>query len=44
MREGTRADGQLAAYKRTDDIKAVIDHIIAETYEGLHVPRQTETS
>ena len=37
MREGTGADRQLAAYARTHDIKAVVDHIVAETYEGLNV-------
>ena len=35
MREGTGADRQLAVYKRTGDIKAVVDNIVAETYEGL---------
>jgi carboxylate-amine ligase len=36
LREGTGADRQLAAWQRTHDIKAVVDHIVAETYEGLH--------
>jgi glutamate---cysteine ligase / carboxylate-amine ligase len=40
MREGTGADRQLAAYERTHDIKAVVDHIVAETYEGLNVSAQ----
>src|SRR5262245_44475 len=40
MREGTGADRQLAAYKRTDDMKAVVDHIVTETYEGLNVSGQ----
>jgi len=35
MREGTGADRQLATFARTQDIKAVVDHIVAETYEGL---------
>jgi len=35
MREGTGADRQLATFERTQDIKAVVDHIVAETYEGL---------
>jgi carboxylate-amine ligase len=35
MREGTGADRQLAAFQRTHDMKAVVDHIVAETYEGL---------
>src|SRR5881296_627409 len=37
MHEGTGADRQLAAYERTHDIKAVVDHIVAETYEGLSI-------
>src|SRR3989454_8098007 len=37
MREGTGADRQLAAYERTQDMKAVVDHIVAETYEGLSI-------
>jgi len=35
MREGTGADRQLAAYERTHDMKAVVDQIVDETYEGL---------
>src|ERR1041384_5077426 len=35
MREGTGADRQLAAFGRTNDMKAVVDQIVAETYEGL---------
>ena len=42
MREGTGADRQLAAFERTHDMKAVVDHIVAETYEGLDVSRQGE--
>jgi len=37
MREGTGADRQLAAWERTQDMKAVVDQIVAETYEGLNV-------
>lgn len=37
MREGTGADRQLAAFQRTQDMKAVVDQIVAETYEGLTV-------
>ncbi|HEY2124636.1 MAG TPA: carboxylate-amine ligase [Chthoniobacterales bacterium] len=37
MREGTGADRQLAAWDRTQDMKAVVDQIVAETYEGLSV-------
>ena len=35
LREGTGADRQLAVWERTHDIKAVVDHIVAETYENL---------
>jgi glutamate---cysteine ligase / carboxylate-amine ligase len=35
IREGTGADRQLAVWERTHDMKAVVDHIVAETYEGL---------
>src|SRR6266498_2278433 len=41
MREGTGADRQLAAFERTHDMKAVVDHIVAETYEGLNVSHPT---
>jgi carboxylate-amine ligase len=37
MHEGTGADRQLAVWQRTQDIKAVVDHIVSETYEGLNV-------
>jgi carboxylate-amine ligase len=37
IREGTGADRQLAAFERTQDMKAVVDQIVAETYEGLDV-------
>src|ERR1700751_2896334 len=36
MREGTGADRQLAVWERTQDMMAVVDHIVAETYEGLN--------
>jgi carboxylate-amine ligase len=35
LREGTGADRQLATFARTNDIKAVVDQIVEETYEGL---------
>jgi carboxylate-amine ligase len=38
MREGTGADRQLAVWQRTRDMTAVVDHIVAETYEGLTPP------
>jgi carboxylate-amine ligase len=37
MREGTGADRQLAVWERTQDMKAVVDQIVEETYEGLTV-------
>src|SRR6184192_2103272 len=37
MREGTGADRQLAVWERTQDMTTVVDHIVAETYEGLNV-------
>jgi carboxylate-amine ligase len=37
MREGTGADRQLEVFKRTNDMKAVVDQIVAETYEGLKI-------
>ena len=37
LREGTGADRQLAVWERTQDMKAVVDQIVAETYEGLGV-------
>src|SRR5437879_7890991 len=37
MREGTGADRQLATFARTHDMKAVVDQIVAETYEGLNM-------
>ena len=37
LREGTGADRQLAAWEQTRDMKAVVDQIVAETYEGLEV-------
>ena len=35
LREGTGADRQLAVWEATQDMKQVVDHIVAETYEGL---------
>jgi len=37
MREGTGADRQLAVWEHAQDMKAVVDHIVAETYEGLNM-------
>ncbi len=35
LAEGSSADRQLATYKRTGDLKAVVDQLIAETEEGV---------
>src|SRR3954447_1376740 len=37
MREGTGADRQLEVFHRTNDMKAVVDQIVSETYEGLKI-------
>jgi len=44
LREGTGADRQLAVWEKTQDMKAVVDHIVAETYEGLNVPQRPRTA
>ncbi|MFL6414427.1 MAG: hypothetical protein ACJ74Y_02015 [Bryobacteraceae bacterium] len=38
VREGTAPDRQVRVWEETRDLKAVVDHITAETYEGLIVP------
>jgi len=35
LREGTSADRQLAVYRQSGDLRAVVDHVIRETTEGL---------
>ena len=35
LSEGSSADRQLATYRRTGDLKAVVDQLIAETEEGV---------
>lgn len=37
LAEGTSADRQLAVYERTGDLKAVVDHLMAETVAGVPV-------
>ena len=37
LEHGTGADRQLAVWERTQDMKAVVDQIVAETNEGLEV-------
>lgn len=39
--QGTSADRQLAVYQETGDLKAVVDHLIAETREGVMPPVHT---
>ena len=42
MRHGTSADRQLAVYQQTGDLRAVVDHLVAETAEGVrpHIVEQ----
>ena len=35
LEEGTSADRQLAVFRETEDLKAVVDHLVEETREGL---------
>lgn len=35
LENGSSADRQLAVYERTGDLKAVVDHLVQETAEGL---------
>ncbi|MEE8267716.1 MAG: carboxylate-amine ligase, partial [Gemmatimonadales bacterium] len=35
LEEGTSADRQVAVFERTGDLKAVVDHLIAETADGV---------
>jgi len=35
LREGTGAERQLTVWERTQDTRAVVDEIVAETYQGL---------
>jgi carboxylate-amine ligase len=37
LTNGTGSDRQVAVYKQTNDLKAVVDYIIAETHHGLDV-------
>ena len=38
LEEGTSADRQLAVFRRTGDLKAVVDQVIVETEEGVTAP------
>ena len=35
LTEGTSADRQLATFQKTNDLKAVVDQLVAETAEGV---------
>ena len=37
LRDGTGADRQLETWRRTRDMRAVVDGIVRETYEGLSI-------
>lgn len=41
IREGTGADRQVAIWERTHDMKAVVDQIVRETYDGLRLNAPT---
>jgi len=41
IREGTGADRQVATWERTHDMKAVVDQIVRETYDGLRLTAST---
>jgi len=38
LADGTSADRQLEVYRRTGDLRKVVDHLIEETMEGCRVP------
>jgi carboxylate-amine ligase len=38
LQDGTSADRQLAVFRQTGDLKAVVDHVIRETAEGVEAP------
>ena len=44
LADGTGADRQLTVWERTQDLKAVVDQIVAETYEGLEVGSESAVS
>ncbi|PYI91758.1 MAG: carboxylate-amine ligase [Verrucomicrobia bacterium] len=44
LRGGTGADRQLAVWERTQDMKAVVDQIVAETNEGLGLNEASSVS
>ncbi|HYK39974.1 MAG TPA: carboxylate-amine ligase [Candidatus Eremiobacteraceae bacterium] len=40
MKEGTSAERQMKVYEQTNDLKAVVRHIVAETRSGVLQPKQ----
>jgi carboxylate-amine ligase len=44
MDEGSSADRQIAVYERTGDLKAVVDHLIAESEEGVLQPAASQAA
>jgi len=38
LRDGTSADRQLAVYAQTGSLQAVVEHVVAETMQGVPVP------
>jgi carboxylate-amine ligase len=44
LERGTSADRQLATFRRTNDLKAVVDQVIVETAEGVVAPTMHEGS
>jgi carboxylate-amine ligase len=40
MKEGTSAERQMKVYEQTNDLKAVVRHIVAETRSGVLEPKQ----
>jgi carboxylate-amine ligase len=41
LREGTSADRQLAVYRDTGDLKAVVRYVVQETKAGVEQQRET---
>jgi carboxylate-amine ligase len=35
LEEGTSADRQLAVFRQTNDLRAVVQHVVAETRAGV---------
>ena len=44
LEEGSSADRQLRVFQETGDLKAVVDHLIRETAEGVTVPAPNDPS